>query len=50
VRLLRPSPVSASRAIVAALGVFLTASGLAGRVLVGYVMHLLLTVAVPSGV
>jgi hypothetical protein len=31
-------------------GIFLTASGLAGRVLVGYVVHLLLTTTVPSGV
>jgi hypothetical protein len=28
-------------------GIFLTASGLAGRVLVGYVVHLLLTAVVP---
>jgi hypothetical protein len=32
------------------VGVFLTASGLASGVLVGYVVHLLLTAAVPSGV
>jgi hypothetical protein len=31
-------------------GIFLMASGLAGGVLVGYVVHLLLTAAVPSGV
>jgi hypothetical protein len=31
-------------------GIFLTTSGLAGEVLVGYVVHLLLTVAVPSEV
>jgi hypothetical protein len=31
-------------------GIFLTASGLTGRVLVGYVVHLLLTTAVLSGV
>jgi hypothetical protein len=31
-------------------GIILMASGLAGRVLVGYVMHLLLTAVVPSGV
>jgi hypothetical protein len=31
-------------------GIFLVASGLAGGVLVGYVVHLLLTVAVMSGV
>jgi hypothetical protein len=50
-RLLHPSPAPASRAIAAALGgIFLTASGLAGRVLVGYVVHLLLTAAVPSEV
>jgi hypothetical protein len=47
--LLHPSP--ASRAITAALGgIFLTARGLASGVLVGYVVHLLLTAAVPSGV
>jgi hypothetical protein len=42
-RLLRPSPAPAG-------GIFLTASGLASAVLVGYVVHLLLTAAVPSGV
>jgi hypothetical protein len=48
-RLLRPSP--ASHAIAAAPGgIVLTASGLGGGVLVGYVVHLLLTAAVPSGV
>jgi hypothetical protein len=31
-------------------GIFLTASGLAGRVLVGYVVHPLLAATVPSGV
>jgi hypothetical protein len=31
-------------------GIFLTASGLAGGVLVGYVVHLLLTASVSSGV
>jgi hypothetical protein len=31
-------------------GIFLTVGGLAGGVLVGYVVHLLLTAAVPSGV
>jgi hypothetical protein len=31
-------------------GIILTASGLAGGVLVGYVVHLLLTAAVPLGV
>jgi hypothetical protein len=51
VRLLRPSPAPATRAIAAALrGIILTASGLAGGVLVGYVMHLRLTAVVPSGV
>jgi hypothetical protein len=51
VRLLRPSPAPATRAIVVALrGIVLTVSGLAGRVLVGYVVHLLLTAAVPPGV
>jgi hypothetical protein len=50
-RLLRPSPAPATRAIVAALrGIVLTASGFAGGVLVGYVMHLLLTAFVPSTV
>jgi hypothetical protein len=50
-QLLRPSTASASRAIAAALGgIFLTASGLASGVLVGYVVHLLLTTVVPSGV
>jgi hypothetical protein len=32
------------------MGIFLTASGLASGVLVGYVVHLLLIAAVPSGV
>jgi hypothetical protein len=49
-RLLRPSPAPASRAAVAALVVFLTASGLAGRVLVGYAVHLLLATTVLPGV
>jgi hypothetical protein len=31
-------------------GIFLTVSSLAGGVLVGYVVHLLLTAAVPSGI
>jgi hypothetical protein len=31
-------------------GIFLTANGFAGRVLVGYVVHLLLVATVPSGV
>jgi hypothetical protein len=44
-----PSPVTC--AIVVALGeIVLTASDFAGGVLVGYVVHLLLTAAVPSGV
>jgi hypothetical protein len=48
---LRPSPASPSGAITAALGgIFLTASGFSGRVLIGYVVHLLLTSAVPPGV
>jgi hypothetical protein len=51
VRLLRPSSTSHSGAIVAPLGgVFLMTSGLSGWVLIGYVVHLLLTAAVPSGV
>jgi hypothetical protein len=50
-RLLRPSPAPASRAIAVALGgIFLTTSGLTSRVLVGCVVHLLLTTVVPSGV
>jgi hypothetical protein len=50
-RLLRLSPAPASRAISVALGgIFLTVNSLAGGVLVGYVVHLLLTMAVPSGV
>jgi hypothetical protein len=52
-RLLRPSSASASTtsAIAVALGgIILTARGLASGVLVGNVMHLLLTVAVPTGV
>jgi hypothetical protein len=50
-RLLRPSPSPASRAIAANLGgIFLAASGLTGGVLVGYVVHLLLTVVVLPGV
>jgi hypothetical protein len=50
-RLLRPSPAPATRAIATALGgIILTTSGLAGGVLVGYVMHLLLTAIVPTGV
>jgi hypothetical protein len=50
-RLLHPSPAPASRAIVVALGgIFLTANALADWVLVGYVVHLLLTAAIPFGV
>jgi hypothetical protein len=50
-RLLRPSLAPATRAIATTLGgIILTASGLAGGVLVGYVVHLLLTAAVPPGV
>jgi hypothetical protein len=49
--LLHPSSAPPSRAITAALGgIFLTADGLACGVLVGYVVHLLLTAVVPSGV
>jgi hypothetical protein len=49
--LLRPSPAPATRAIAAALGGDnLTASGFTGGVLVGYVVHLLLTTVVPPGV
>jgi hypothetical protein len=49
--LLRPSTAPPSRAITAALGgIFLTTDDLACEVLVGYVVHLLLTAAVPSGV
>jgi hypothetical protein len=49
--LLRSSPASPSGAITAALGgIFLTASGFSGWVLIGYVVHLLLTVAVLPGV
>jgi hypothetical protein len=51
VRLLRPSSASPSGAIVVALGrVFLTASSFSGWVLIGYVVHLLVTAAVMSGV
>jgi flagellar biosynthesis protein FliR len=50
-RLLHSSPAPATRAIAAALGgIILTTRGFAGGVLVGYVMHLLLTAVVPSGV
>jgi hypothetical protein len=48
-QLLRQSP--ATRAITMALGgIILMVSGLAGGVLVGYVVHLLLTVVVLTGV
>jgi hypothetical protein len=50
-RLLCPSLALASRAIAMAQGgIVLTVSGFAGGVLVGYVVHMLLTVAVPFGV
>ena len=50
-RLLRLSSAPTTRAIVVALGgVILTARGLTSGVLVGNVMHLLLTAAVPTGV
>jgi hypothetical protein len=50
-RLLRPSSASTTSAIAAALGgIILTARGLTSGVLVGNVMHLLLTAAVPTGV
>jgi membrane-bound metal-dependent hydrolase YbcI (DUF457 family) len=50
-RLLCPSLASPSGAIVAALGrVFLTTSSFSGSVLIGYVVHLLVTAAVTSGV
>jgi hypothetical protein len=48
--LLRSSPAPATCAIATARGVILTASCLAGGVLVGYVVHLLLTATVPPGV
>jgi hypothetical protein len=49
--LLRPSSVPTTSAIAAALGgIILTARGLTDGVLVGNVMHLLLTAAVPTGV
>jgi hypothetical protein len=51
VRLLRPSSAPTTRAIAAALGgIILTVRGFTGGVLVGNVMHLLLTAAVPTGV
>jgi hypothetical protein len=50
-RRLSPAPAPASRAIALALGgIFLTTRGLAGGVLVCYVVHLLLTSVVPCGV
>jgi hypothetical protein len=50
-RLLRPSSAPTTSAIAAALGgIILTARGLAGGVLVGNVMHLLLIAAVATGV
>jgi hypothetical protein len=51
VRLLRPSLAPTTSAIAAALrGIILTARGLTSGVLVGNVMHLLLTAVVPTGV
>jgi hypothetical protein len=51
VRLECPSLAPTTSAIAAALGgIILTERGLAGGVLVGNVMHLLLTAAVPTGV
>jgi hypothetical protein len=50
-QLLRSSSASPSGAIVVALGrVFLMASSFSGWVLIGYVVHLLVTAAVTSGV
>jgi hypothetical protein len=50
-RLLRPSSAPTTRAIAAALGgIILTARGLSGGVLVGNIMHLLLTAAILTGV
>jgi hypothetical protein len=50
-RLLRPSSVLITSAIATTLGgIILTARGLTSGVLVDNVMHLLLTVAVPTGV
>jgi hypothetical protein len=50
-RLLRPSSAPTTSSIVVALGgIILAARGLTSGVLVGDVMHLLLTVAVPTGV
>jgi hypothetical protein len=51
VRLLHPSSASPSGAIVAALGrIFLTVSSFSDWVLIGYVVHLLVTAAVLPGV
>jgi hypothetical protein len=50
-RLLRPFMASSSGAITAALGgIFVTVSSFSGWVLIGYVVHLLLTAAVLPGV
>jgi hypothetical protein len=50
-RLLRPSSAPTTSAIALALGgIILMARGVVGGVLVGNVMHLLLTAAVPTGV
>ena len=50
-RLLRPSPAPTTSAIAAALGgIILKARGLTSGVLVGNVMHMLLTAAVLTGV
>jgi hypothetical protein len=50
-RLLRPSSAPTTSVVAAALGgIILTARGFAGGLLVGNVMHLLLTAAVPTGV
>jgi hypothetical protein len=49
--LLRPSSAPTTSAIATALGgIILSARGLTGGVLIGNVMHLLLTTAVPTGV
>jgi hypothetical protein len=51
VQLLRPSSAPTTRVIAVALGgIILTARGLTGGVLVGNIMHLLLTAAVATGV
>jgi hypothetical protein len=50
-RLLGPSSASSSCAVAAALrGVFLTTGGLSDWVLIGYGVHLLMIVIVPTGV